>query len=172
MQQLLAPQGQASETGSDVFLLERAATEHEVAERKREATLSKAGAVATLAAALVAILAAPAFEASNLGTSTRWILLSAVVAFLAAILLAAVALWSPVEPGDRPSREELDNWTTHRFQTAEARLHVRDFTEMYVLAAQNVRKANETAQAWLTRAVVAVGIGLLLLLLTLAGELA
>lgn len=172
MHPLLAPQEQASETDSEAFLLERATTEHEVAERKREATLSKAGAVATLAAALVAILAAPAFEVSDLGGTTRWILLSAVVAFLAAILLAAVALWSPVEPGDRPSREELDNWTTHRFQVAEMRLHVRDFTEMYVLAAQSVREANEDAQAWLTRAVVAVGIGLLLLLVTLVGELA
>jgi len=174
MEQLLTPprQGPTAADDTDAFLLERATIEHDVAERKREANVSKAGAVATLAAALVAILAAPAFEASELGGTTRWILLLAVAAFLIAIVLAAVVLRSPVEPGDRPSREELDNWTTNRFRVAEARLHVQDFTEMYVLAAQNIRKANEEDQAWLGRAVAAVGAGLLLLLVTIVLEFA
>lgn len=160
-----------TELDSDVFLLERATTEHDVAERKRDATLSKASAVATLAAALVAVLAAPAFDVSGLaGGATRAFLLIAIVAFVVSIVFAAVALWSPVDPGDRPSRDELDNWTTNRFQQANVHLHVRDFTEMYVIAAQSLRKANEKAQAWLALAVAAIGFGLLMLLVTLIGE--
>jgi len=174
MQQLpTAERPRVSETeAADAFLLDRATTEYEVAERKREANLSKAGAIATLAAALAAILAAPAFDATELGGATRWILFLAIAAFLSAIVLAAAVLRSPVEHGDRPSRDELDNWTTDRFQTADVRLHVRDFTAMYVLATKNIRETNEDAQAWLGRAVAAVGLGLLLLLLTISLEFA
>lgn len=162
-----------SSPGSDEFLLERAATEHDVAERKRDATLSKASAVATLAAALVAVLAAPAFDASGLaGGVSKVFLLVAILAFAASIVFSAVALWSPVDPGDRPSRDELDNWVTNSFREAEVHLHVRDFTEMYVLAAQSLRKSNERAQAWLGLAVAAIGFGLLMLLATLIGDVA
>lgn len=173
MENLLAGQPRSgTELDTDVFLLERAATEHEVAERKRDATMTKAASVATLAAALVAILAAPAFDSSGLGGGvSRWLLLGAVLALLLAIVLAARALASPVDPGDRPSRDELDNWTTHRFQAADARLHARDFTAMYVQAAHSVREANEEAQARLTSSVWAVGTGLLFLLVTLVWEL-
>jgi hypothetical protein len=150
------------------FLLERAATEHDVAERKREATLTKASAVATLAAALVAILAAPAFDGSGLaGGASRWFLLLAIFVLLIALGFAALALSRPVDPGDRPSREELDNWATHRFQEAEAHLHASDFTEMYVTATHSLRTANERAQVWLACAAVAVGAGMVLILATM-----
>lgn len=174
MEELLLGHGTHSEnmTDSDVFLFERAATEHDVAERKRDATLTKAGGIATLAAALVAILAAPAFDVSGLASGAiRWLLLCAIIALLGAVGFAALALSIPVEPGDRPSRDELDNWTTHRFQEANARIHVRDFTEMYVEAAHSVRNATEKAQIWLNRSVQAVGIGLFLLLVTLIVEI-
>lgn len=96
----------------------------------------------------------------------------AILAFALSIVCAAVALWSPVEPGDRPSRDELDNWVTNSFREAEVHLHMRDFTEMYVLAAQSLRKSNEEAQAWLGLAVAAIGFGLLMLLATLIEEVA
>lgn len=168
---LLNPTRQLATVDSDAFLFERATTEHEVAERKRDATLTKSTALATLGAALIAILAAPAFDSGGLaGGAAQWLLLAAVAFFLAAVAFAALSLAVPVESGDRPSRDELDNWTTHHFQLTEARIHVRDFTEMYVEAAKDVRIANEKAETWLTRAVRAMGIGLVLLLLTFVVE--
>ena len=155
------------------FLFERAETEHEVAERKRDATMTKAAAVASLGAALVAVLGAPAFDLSSLADgATRWLLLGAIVIFLSAIGLAAAALAVVVTPGDRPSREELERWVTTGFRTASTTDHLHDFTEMYVEAANDIRAANEKSQRWLSYAMWAVGLGLLVLLATFTVEIA
>jgi hypothetical protein len=152
---------------ADEFLFERAETEHEVAERKRDSTISKAAAVATLSAALVTILAAPAFDVSGLANgATRWLLLCAIVAFLASIASAAMALAVTVTPGDRPSRVELENWVSIGFRTSNTTNHFHDFTDMYVQATNSIRDANEKSQIWLTRSVWIVGVGLALLLVT------
>lgn len=152
---------------ADEFLFQRAEIEHEVAERKRDSTISKAAAVATLSAALVTILAAPAFDVSGLADgATRWLLLCAIVAFLGSIASAAAALAVTVTPGDRPSRAELENWVSTGFRTASTINHLHDFTDMYVQATNSIRDANEKSQIWLTRAVWVVGGGLAFLLVT------
>jgi hypothetical protein len=149
------------------FLFARAETEHEVAERKRDATMTKAAAVASLGAALVAVLAAPAFDLSGLAHgATRWLLLCAIVVFVAAIALAAAALAVAVKPGDRPSRVELERWITTGFRAASTIDHLHDFTAMYVTATNALRRANEKSQEWLSYAMWAIGLGLGFLLVT------
>jgi len=162
-----------SPSDTDIFLFERAETEHDVAERKRDATVTKATAIATLSSALIAILAGPAFDLAGLDDrSTRWLLLCTILALLVSIGFAAAALSVAVVPGDRPSRIELDNWTTRGFQNSNVRNHARDFARMYVEATNNVRDANERSQARLSLSVWAVGIGLVFLLITFLVEIA
>jgi len=118
---------------TDNFLFERAEAEHAAAERKRETAVTKATAIATLAAALIAIIAGPAFDIAGLSDgAARWVMLSAIFVFLFAIGCTAGVLLVTVSPGERVSREEMDNWTTAVFREADALEHVRDFTEMFV----------------------------------------
>lgn len=149
------------------FLFGRAEAEHEVAERKRDATMTKAAAVASLGAALVAILAAPAFDLSGLAHgATRWLLLCAIVVFLASIGLSAAALAVAIKPGDRPSCLELERWVTAGFRAASTIDHLHDFTAMYITATNAIREANEKSQEWLSYAMWSVGVGLVFLLAT------
>lgn len=158
--------------GASEFLFERAETEHEVAERKRDATITKAAAVASLGAALVAVLAAPAFDLTSLADgATRWLLLGAIVVLLISIGLAAAALGVVVTPGDRPSREELEDWVTTGFRTASKIDHLHDFTEMYVDATNALRAANKRSQRWLSYSMWVIGAGLALLFVTFFVEI-
>lgn len=155
-------EGARGDTGT--FLLERAEAEHAAAERKREAAVTKASAIATLAAALIAIVAAPAFDVAGLADgATRWVMLGAIVLLLLAIGCAAGALLVRPRPGDRPAQHELENWTTSEFRRADPVEHAGDFTRMFVRATGHLRVANERAEAWLTWAVIAVAVGLVLL---------
>jgi len=154
------------------FLFERAETEHDVAEKKRDATMTKAAAVASLGAALLAILAAPAFDVGGLADgATRWLLLCAMVAVLASIGFSAAALAVVVKPGDRPSRKELQEWIQADFRAAPTANHYHDFTEMYVTTADAVRSANDKSQRRLSNSMWAIGVGLVFLLVTFLVEI-
>jgi hypothetical protein len=154
------------------FLFKRAEAEYQVAEKKRDATITKAAAVASLGAALVAVLATPAFDLASLADgATRWLLLGAIVILLIAVALAAAALGVVVRPGDRPSRAELENWVTTGFRTASVIDHLHDFTAMYIYATNALRAANRRSQRWLSRSMWVIGLGLGLLLATFFVEI-
>jgi Na+/melibiose symporter-like transporter len=147
------------------LLLEQAAAEHRAAEGKREAAITKASGLATLAAALIAIVAAPALDMRSLSHSgTRWVMLGAILVLLGAIGCAAGALLVRPRPGERADAVELDNWTTPEFRQAALSAHSRDFIEMFVDATKNLRTANERAESWLVAAVIAVAASLVLLI--------
>lgn len=146
------------------FFLARAEKEHESAERKREAAMTKATAIAALAAALAAIVATPTLDGSGLGDWGRWLLLAAVVSFLAAIGCVAVALLIHVRPGERVSRLELTNWTSEQFWLTDVVTHSFDLTNAFVTATNGIRRANKHAEWWLSAATAAIAAGLVLLL--------
>lgn len=146
------------------FLFARAEAEHQAAERKREATVTKATAVATLSAALIGIVAAPALEVGGAsGGFTKWLLLATIGALVGAVGFSALALMVTVSLGERASSREFGNWSTDLFQDADVAKHARDFTEMYFKATTNIRTANQDAQARLYWAVRMVGLSLFLL---------
>jgi hypothetical protein len=154
-----------------VFFFERAEKEHECAERKRDAAMTKATTIAALAAALAAIVATPALDSSGLADSaTRWLLLGAIVSFLAAIGFVARAVLIHVKPGERVSRRELDNWTSEEFWLADVVTHAFDLTKGFVKATKGIREANERAETWITLATAGIAVGLLLLLLAFLVE--
>lgn len=148
-----------------LFFFERAEKEHEAAERKREAAMTKASGIAALAAALAAIVATPALGGSGFADdASRWLLLTAIVCFLGAIGCVALAVLIHVRPGERVSRRELDNWTSEDFWATDVVTHALDLTKGFVEATKGIRRANEAAEKWITRATAAIAAGLLLLL--------
>lgn len=165
------PEPQSPERAS-TFLMGRANAEFTAAEDKRSAMVTKATAVATLGAALIAVVAAPVFGGSVTDAATRWILLAAIVVLLVSIGFAAAALLTNVDPGDRVIREELENWTTDEFAQASVEHHERDFTAALAEGAHNVRAANERAESWMLLAVAAVAFALVLLAVAFAVEIA
>lgn len=160
-----------SEAGE--FYFERAEKEHEVAERKRDAVMTKTAAIATLAAALAAIVAAPAFDVAGLADgASRWVLLAAVLSFLAAIGCAAQALTIHVRPGNRVSRKEMDNWTSEEFWLTDDVERNLELTKGFVSATKGIRTATEHAEAWMSGAAAGIAGGLVLMLIAFVVETA
>lgn len=153
------------------FLFERAEKEYEAAATRREATMTKAGAVATLAVALAAIAASPALGTGGLAhDASRLMLLIATAFFVTAIGCALRIFRIRVRPGDRVSRQELENWTTEEFWVTDVVVHHLDLTKAFVQMTDNQRGANERAEMWMSRAVAAAGFGLGLMLLAFVVE--
>lgn len=175
-EQMTAALRTGSETESTMqvtgkFLFERAEKEYEAAGRKREAAMTKAGAIATLAVALAAVAASPALDTAGLAHgASRVTMLVATACFVAAIGCAVQVFRIRVEPGERVSRRELENWTSEEFWLADVAVHHLDLTKAFVRLTDGQRRANERAEAWMNWAVLGVGVGLALMLLAFVVE--